>query len=129
MLDGRAVIPLAYRGESRFHTTSVENIAGLTNVVLARPTTQILNVGDETALAVGQIARSLAGISASMVGSASLTTAHIHPRLARRHGLCPTAGGREDIIGAYNDGVERKAADGRVVPNDVPCGSIAGHYR
>jgi nucleoside-diphosphate-sugar epimerase len=55
MLDGRAVIPLAYRGESQFQTTSVENIAGLINVVLARPTTQILNLGDETALSVGQI--------------------------------------------------------------------------
>ncbi|MFA1676288.1 NAD-dependent epimerase/dehydratase family protein [Rhizobium mongolense] len=55
MMDGRPVIPLAYRGESRFHTTSVANIAALIGIVLKTPATRILNVGDETALSVGQI--------------------------------------------------------------------------
>jgi nucleoside-diphosphate-sugar epimerase len=55
MLDGRAIIPLAYRGESRFHTTSATNIAALIGLVLKAPATQILNVGDEAAISVAQI--------------------------------------------------------------------------
>ncbi|ASS56447.1 NAD(P)H-binding protein [Rhizobium leguminosarum] len=59
MIDRRPVIPLAYRGESRFHTTSTANIAALIGIVLKTPRTQILNVGDETALSVGQIAEAI----------------------------------------------------------------------
>jgi nucleoside-diphosphate-sugar epimerase len=40
ILEGRKVIPLAYRGTSRFHTTSVANIAALTRVDLAGPQVQ-----------------------------------------------------------------------------------------
>ncbi|WFU05473.1 FdhF/YdeP family oxidoreductase (plasmid) [Rhizobium sp. CB3171] len=38
------------------------------------------------------------------------------------------SGERVDVIGEYNDGVERKAADFRLVPYDIPRGSIAGYY-
>ena len=38
------------------------------------------------------------------------------------------AGDRVDIIGEYSDGVERKASDYRLVPYDIPRGSIAGYY-
>lgn len=38
------------------------------------------------------------------------------------------AGDRVDIIGEYSDGVERKASDYRLVPYDIPRGSVAGYY-
>ncbi|AVA24581.1 FdhF/YdeP family oxidoreductase [Rhizobium sp. NXC24] len=38
------------------------------------------------------------------------------------------SGERVDVIGEYSDGVERKAADFRLVPYDIPRGSIAGYY-
>jgi nucleoside-diphosphate-sugar epimerase len=55
MLDGRAVIPLAFDGHSRFHTSSVANIARLMRVVLDRPASRILNIADPQALSVGEI--------------------------------------------------------------------------
>jgi formate dehydrogenase major subunit len=38
------------------------------------------------------------------------------------------AGDRVDIIGKHDDGVERKAESFRVVPYDLPRGSVAGYY-
>jgi molybdopterin-dependent oxidoreductase alpha subunit len=38
------------------------------------------------------------------------------------------AGDRVDVIGEYQDGVERIASDFRLVPYDIPRGSIAGYY-
>lgn len=55
MLDGREAIPLAYGGRSRFHTSSVLNIAELTAVSLDRPGTRVLNIADPQALTVGEI--------------------------------------------------------------------------
>src|SRR5665213_180345 len=46
ILDGRRAVPLAWDGESRFHTTATANIAELVAVVLGQPATQVLNVGD-----------------------------------------------------------------------------------
>lgn len=46
ILDGRQAIPLAYEGQSRFHTSSVFNIAELVRVALDRPSTRILNIAD-----------------------------------------------------------------------------------
>lgn len=60
MLDGRRAIPLAYKGESRFHTSSVFNIAALLRVALDRPGTRILNIGDPDALSVAEIASEIA---------------------------------------------------------------------
>lgn len=55
MLDGRPVIPLAYEGRSRFHTTSVLNIAELVAVALERPDRRVLNIADPVALSVAGI--------------------------------------------------------------------------
>ncbi|MFS2327254.1 FdhF/YdeP family oxidoreductase [Brucella sp. H1_1004] len=38
------------------------------------------------------------------------------------------AGDRADIVGEFNDGVERVARDFRFVPYDIPRGCIAGYY-
>lgn len=55
MLDGRLAIPLAFEGKSRFHTSSVLNIAELARVALDRPGTRILNIADPEALSVVEI--------------------------------------------------------------------------
>jgi len=60
ILDGRKVIPLAYRGTSRFHTTSVANIAALTRVAIEAPASRVLNIADPSALSVAEIAASIA---------------------------------------------------------------------
>lgn len=60
MMDNRKVIPLAYRGESTFHTTSVENIASLTSKVLEQPASRVLNVADSVALSVYEIGEQIA---------------------------------------------------------------------
>ena len=59
ILDGRKVIPLAYRGTSRFHTTSVANIAALTRVVIEAPANRVLNIADPSASSVSEIAASI----------------------------------------------------------------------
>jgi len=38
------------------------------------------------------------------------------------------AGDRADIVGEFNDGIERVARDFRFVPYDIPRGCIAGYY-
>ena len=60
ILDGRKVIPLAYRGTSRFHTTSVANIAALTRVVVEAPANRVLNIADPSAPSVAEIAATIA---------------------------------------------------------------------
>jgi nucleoside-diphosphate-sugar epimerase len=55
MLDGRKVIPLAYRGESRFHTSAAANIAALVQIVLGLHGTRVLNVTDPVAPTVAEI--------------------------------------------------------------------------
>lgn len=55
MLDMRPMIPVAYGGQSRFHTTSVRNIAETTLATLSRPGSRILNVGDPEAHTVTRI--------------------------------------------------------------------------
>lgn len=60
ILDGRPAIPLAYKGESRFHTSSVLNIAELARVALDRPGTQILNIADPQAPSVAEIGSAIA---------------------------------------------------------------------
>jgi nucleoside-diphosphate-sugar epimerase len=59
MLDGRRLIPLAYRGQSRFHTSAVANIAALIGTALDNPGTRILNVADPRALSVAEIGASI----------------------------------------------------------------------
>lgn len=60
MLDGRARIPLAYSGQSRFHTTCVDNLAALIGVALGTPGDRILNIADPQALTVAEIGKAIA---------------------------------------------------------------------
>jgi len=60
ILDSRKAIPLAYQGRSRFHTSSVLNIAELTRVALEQPSTRILNIADPVALSVAEIGSTIA---------------------------------------------------------------------
>jgi nucleoside-diphosphate-sugar epimerase len=60
ILDGRKIIPLAYRGKSRFHTSSVSNIAALTRVAIEAPASRVLNIGDPSSPSVAEIAAFIA---------------------------------------------------------------------
>jgi nucleoside-diphosphate-sugar epimerase len=60
MLDGRKLIPLAYRGESRFHTSATVNVAALVRQALEVPGTRILNAADPFVLSVAEIAATIA---------------------------------------------------------------------
>jgi nucleoside-diphosphate-sugar epimerase len=53
--DGRRRIPLAFDGQSRFHTSATDNIAELCRVALEQPESRILNAVDPTALTVKEI--------------------------------------------------------------------------
>ncbi|RIQ33638.1 NAD-dependent epimerase/dehydratase family protein [Jiangella rhizosphaerae] len=58
-LARRSRVPLAYRGESRFHTTSAPNLAELVRLAAERPGSRILNAGDPEPLAVAEIVRAV----------------------------------------------------------------------
>jgi nucleoside-diphosphate-sugar epimerase len=60
ILDGRKIIPLAYQGKSRFHTSSVSNIATLTRVAIEAPANRVLNIGDPSAPSTAEIAAFIA---------------------------------------------------------------------
>jgi len=62
ILDGRRRIPLAWRGESRFHTTATANLAELIRVVCEAPGARVLNAVDPEALSVAEIGRVIAGV-------------------------------------------------------------------
>jgi len=53
--DGRRRVPLAFGGESRFHTSATANIAELCRVALDQSGTRILNAVDPTAPTVAEI--------------------------------------------------------------------------
>lgn len=55
MRDGRSVIPLAFEGRSRFHTTAAANIAALAATALAHTGSHVLNIADPEALTVAEI--------------------------------------------------------------------------
>jgi nucleoside-diphosphate-sugar epimerase len=59
LLDGRRIIPLAYGGRSRFHTTSVANIAALALLAAGLRGQRILNIADPMALTVTEIAAAI----------------------------------------------------------------------
>ncbi|MBB6219675.1 FdhF/YdeP family oxidoreductase [Rhizobium leguminosarum] len=50
----------------------------------------------------------------------------IHP--ADLKAMNAEAGDRIDVVGAHDDGIERIAGNFRLVPYDIPRGSIAGYY-
>jgi nucleoside-diphosphate-sugar epimerase len=60
MLDQRTVIPLAFRGKSRFHTSAVENIGALTRLCVEMPGTRVLNIVDPQSLTVERIGAAIA---------------------------------------------------------------------
>jgi nucleoside-diphosphate-sugar epimerase len=60
-LDRRRVVVLAGRGESVFHTTSVENLAELVRLAAEHPADRILNCGDPDPPNVLEISRAIAG--------------------------------------------------------------------
>lgn len=62
ILDGRVAVPLAFMGESRFHTTATVNIAQLIRVVLAAPASRVLNIADPRAPSVAEIGAVIAGV-------------------------------------------------------------------
>lgn len=56
-LDRRSAIPLAYSGRSRFHTSSVVNLAELIRLAAERPGSRVLNGADPEAEDVTSIVR------------------------------------------------------------------------
>jgi nucleoside-diphosphate-sugar epimerase len=61
-LDGRRPLVLARRGGSRFHTTSVANLAEVIALAARRPRTRVLNCGDPGSPSVLQIARTIGAV-------------------------------------------------------------------
>ena len=61
-LDGRKQVPLSFRGESRFHSSSTIGIAQLAAKALEQPGTQIFNAADADAPSVAEIGRTIAAI-------------------------------------------------------------------
>lgn len=61
-LDGRRQVPLSFRGESRFHTTSAVGIAKLIVQALEYPGSQVLNIADPDAPTVTDIGRTISAI-------------------------------------------------------------------
>lgn len=59
VLDGRATRVLPYRGESRFHTSGVDNIAELVRCAAERPGDRALNAVDPDAPSVREIAAAI----------------------------------------------------------------------
>ena len=62
ILDGRRAVPLAWDGQSRFHTTATVNIAALIEVVLDNPGVRALNIADPVAPSVREIGEAIARI-------------------------------------------------------------------
>ena len=61
--DRRPCVLLAYHGESRFHTTSVANLAELVRLAFERPGTRVLNCGDPDPPTTLEISRAIAAIT------------------------------------------------------------------
>ncbi len=59
-LDGRRRVALAWNGESRFHTTSVANLAELIRLAAAQPGSRALNCGDPDPPSTLEICRAVA---------------------------------------------------------------------
>lgn len=55
ILRGARTIPLAYDGQSRFHTTAAANLAELARLALEQPGAHVLNAADPQALTVAEI--------------------------------------------------------------------------
>jgi len=62
-LDGRQAVVLARRGESRFHTASVANIAELIALASRRPRSRALNCADPSPPTAVEIARAIGAVT------------------------------------------------------------------
>jgi nucleoside-diphosphate-sugar epimerase len=60
ILDGRRAFLHGFLGESRFHTTAVDNLAELIGLAAERPADRVLNCGDPDPPSVLEIARAIA---------------------------------------------------------------------
>lgn len=60
LIDGRRAVVLVDNGQSRFHTTSVANLAELARLAADRPATRVLNAGDPEALTTSEIGHAIA---------------------------------------------------------------------
>jgi nucleoside-diphosphate-sugar epimerase len=60
ILDGRRAVPLAWNGESRFHTAAAVNIAALVELVLGLSGARVLNIADPEAPTVTEIGETIA---------------------------------------------------------------------
>ncbi|MEN3340980.1 MAG: hypothetical protein V7644_384 [Actinomycetota bacterium] len=60
VLDGRRAVVLVSNGESRFHTTSVDNLAELARLAAERPGSRVVNCGDPDPPSVLEIGRAAA---------------------------------------------------------------------
>jgi nucleoside-diphosphate-sugar epimerase len=58
-VDGRTRVALAWNGESRFHTTSVANLAELIRLAAAQPGSRVLNAGDPDPPSTLEISRAV----------------------------------------------------------------------
>jgi nucleoside-diphosphate-sugar epimerase len=85
LLDGRSQIPLAFNGQSQFHTSSAANIAALVSAVARRPTTQILNAVDSSAPTVSEIGHAVM----SALGMRAVLVPAIHPSDSLNVGMTP----------------------------------------
>ena len=59
VLDGRRAVVLVSNGASRFHTTSVDNLAELIRLAAERPASRVLNCGDPEPPSVLEIGRAV----------------------------------------------------------------------
>jgi nucleoside-diphosphate-sugar epimerase len=60
VLDGRRKVVLVNNGDSRFHTTSVDNLAELIRLAAEQPGKRVLNAGDPDPPTVSEIGRAIA---------------------------------------------------------------------
>ena len=61
-VDGRRRVALAWRGESRFHTTSVANLAELIRLAAFQPGDRVLNSGDPDPPTTLEICETIGGV-------------------------------------------------------------------
>ena len=61
-LDGRRRVALAWKGESRFHTTSVANLAELIRLAAFQPGDRVLNCGDPDPPTTLEICETIGGV-------------------------------------------------------------------
>ena len=72
-VDGRRRVALAWNGESRFHTTSVANLAELIRLAAAQPGDRVLNGGDPDPPSTLEICRAVGDVLGRLRRASSVT--------------------------------------------------------